>query len=419
MVREIRQIHGQIQATVDVPGSKSFTNRALICAALAQGESIITNASDSDDTGLMANGLNQLGVLVRRDGTTLRVSGTGGTLYAPRFPIPAGNAGTTFRFLLSFAGIARGTTQFDVSERMLQRPLEDLLDGLGQLGVQVELRGGRYLVRGGAFEGGEITLQAKKSSQFVSSLLMVLPYARRDSIVKLVGSISSASYIDMTLDVMRAFGVEAKRTHAESFSVAAGQRYKPVSYEVETDASGATYFLAAAAVCGGEIFIGGLKRKSVHGDAAFIDILERMGCTIVESDSGITLRSTGQLSGVEVDMNSMPDAVPTLAATALFASSSTRITNIAHLRHKESDRLAALEGELKKLGADIESNVDTLTIRPAVLHGAQLDTYDDHRLAMSFALAGLRVQGVRIENPQCVKKSFPNFWREFDKLSTT
>ncbi len=419
MVRDIQPVAGVVHADVEVPGSKSFANRALICAALAGGESVITNASDSDDTGLMANGLNQLGVLVRRDGTTLRVSGTAGTLYAPRFPIPVGNAGTTFRFLLALTGIARGTTQFDVSERMLERPLEDLLQGLSQLGVQVELRGGQYLVRGGAFEGGGITLQAEKSSQFASSLLMVSPYARRDTTITLVGSVSSASYIEMTIDVMRMFGVEVTRSGAGSLTVASGQRYKPASFDVETDASGATYFMAAAAICGGEVSVRGLRRRSVQGDSAFVDILEKMGCQVAESEAGLTVASSGRLSGMSVDMNSLPDAVPTLTVTALFADSPTRITNIAHLRHKESDRLAALTTELRKLGADVSADADSLTIRPASLLGAQLDTYNDHRLAMSFALAGLRVPGVRIENPNCVRKSFPNFWHEFGKLSST
>lgn len=419
MVREIEPLTGDVRAVVEVPGSKSVANRALICAALAEGDSVITNASDSDDTGLMTNGLNLLGVLVKRDDSALRVSGTGGRLYAPKFPIPVGNAGTTFRFLLSLASLANGVTRFDASERMLERPVEDLLAALKHLGVHIERRSGQFLVTGGPLEGGgEMAMQADKSSQFVSSVLMVLPYARRTTTITLVGSVSSGSYIEMTIQVMRAFGVEVKRSGATVLTVPAGQPYRASAYRVEADASGATYFLAAAAICNGAVTVKGLTRHSQQGDAKFLDVLETMGCVVSESSDGVTVTGNSRLQGVEVDMNTMPDAVPTLAVTALFAESPTRITNIAHLRYKESDRLAALETELRKLGANVTVDAESLIIRPSALHGATLDTYGDHRLAMSFALAGVRVPGVRIENPNCVRKSFPNFWREFGKLST-
>ncbi|MFN0157826.1 MAG: 3-phosphoshikimate 1-carboxyvinyltransferase [Bacteroidota bacterium] len=417
MIREIVPI-SSVNATVHVPGSKSITNRALICAALAQGESVIRNASDSDDTRLMTNGLNQLGVLVRLLNDALVVHGTGGKLHAPKFPIPVGNAGTTLRFMLSLAALAQGTTTFEADARMAERPLADLLDAMRTLGVEatVDERGPRYRVSGGGIVGGAVKLQADKSSQFLTSLLLAASYAQQDVRIDIVGVLSSVSYVDITLDVMKKFGVDVVCSPEKMFEVKSGQRYKPTEFAIESDASGASYFLAAAAIVGGSVTITNMKTKSLQGDVQFIDVLKKMGCTATETESGVGVQSTGRLNGIDIDMNSMPDIVPTLAVTALFAQTPTRIRNVAHLRYKESDRLTALATELKKLGAQIALHDDGLEISPAPLHGAQLDTYDDHRLAMSFALIGLRVPGVKIENPQCVKKSFPGFWREFEKL---
>lgn len=421
---------GPVYARIKVPGSKSLTNRALICAALAGGESVLTNASDSTDTALMGNGLNQLGVLVRKSGDSLVVNGTAGKLFAPKFPIPVGNAGTTLRFMLSLASFAQGKTVFEADGRMAERPIDDLINGLGQVGVRAEVRGTQYLVHGGEFRGGKITIASDKSSQFVSSLLMVSPYAGNDTVISLSGTQASLSYIEMTLDVMKKFGVEVERSGSASFAVRAGQRYKPTQFTVEADASGASYFLAAAAISGGEVTVEGVRANSVQGDAQFVKVIEKMGCiTKVKNDElrvmgggvgvkneKLRVKSGGGMVGVDVDMNSMPDVVPTLVVIALFAEGVTRIRNIAHLRYKESDRLDGLITELQKAGADIRLDGDGLEIRPVPLHGAQLDTHDDHRLAMSFALIGLRVPGIKIENPDCVRKSFPTFWREFEKL---
>ncbi len=417
MIKEIAPV-GSVNARIRVPGSKSMTNRSLICAALAQGESTIRNASDSDDTALLANGLNQLGVLVRKRDDALIVHGTGGKLYAPKFPIPVGNAGTTLRFLISLTSLAQGRVVLEGSSRMSERPISDLLDALAMVGVKARAHSGipRYEVEGGTLKGGLALVNGEKSSQFLSSLLMVSPYATSDNVIEWEGEPSSSSYVDMTLEVMKRFGVEVGRTGNKHFSVRAGQRYRPAEFLVEPDASGASYFFAAAAITGGEVVVEGLSSMSLQGDIGFIRILESMGCTVSEGTEGIRVKSTGTLSGALVDMNSMPDAVPTLAVTALFASGPTRIRNVAHLKHKESNRLDALATELTKLGARVTVTDDGLEIDPARLTGAQLDTYDDHRLAMSFALIGLRVPGVKIENPDCVKKSFPLFWREFEKL---
>ncbi len=416
MIKEIRPLSGTINASVKVPGSKSITNRALFCAALAKGESIIRNASDSNDTALMINGLNQLGVLVRRTDSGLIVEGTGGKLYAPKFPIPVGNAGTTLRFLLSLASLAQGKTIFEGSERMAERPIDDLVNSLSTLGVKAQVHQSRYIVEGPSLQGGTTKLNAAKSSQFLSSLLMVAPYAERDIIVEVEGTPSSFSYVQMTLAIMHHFGIDIPALSSNIFTIESGKRYTPSSFDVEADASGASYFFAAAAVCGGEVLVEGVKRKFLQGDSGFLNILHQMGCEISEEVNGVSVKRTGELRGIEIDMNSMPDVVPTLAVAALFASTPTRIKNVGHLRHKESDRLQALETELRKLGGAVTVSDDTLEIQPSQLHGGQLDTYDDHRLAMAFALAGLKVSGVKIENPDCVKKSFPKFWSEFEKV---
>lgn len=414
-IQEIRQT-GPVCARIRVPGSKSLTNRALVCATLANGQSVLHNASDSNDTALMVNGLNQFGVLARSAGSMLIVEGTGGRLYAPKFPIPVGNAGTTLRFLLSLAALAQGTTVFDADPRMAERPVDDLISGLKQLGVHTEAFGARYTVQGSIPGGGRVAISGEKSSQFVSSLLMVAPYAQRDVTLSVSGKVSSHPYIVMTLDVMRKFGIDVRREGDASFVIPSGHPYVPAEYVVEGDASGASYFLAAAAITGGEVILNGIRPGSVQGDSGFVEILQKMGCGMRVMNDELRVKSGRELKGIDVDMNSMPDVVPTLAATALFAEEITRIRNVAHLRYKESDRLEALVTELQKVGADIRLADDGLEIRPALLHGAQLDTHDDHRLAMSFALIGLRVPGIKIENPKCVNKSFPNFWKEFEKL---
>lgn len=417
MRRAIEPCLHPVHATVHVSGSKSITNRALICAALARGESVLRGASDSDDTALLCNGLNQLGVLVRRIGDSLIVSGTGGKLYAPKFPIPVGNAGTTFRFLLSLAALARGTTLFEAHTRMAERPVTELLDALATLGVRVEEKGdGRYAVHGGVVSGGTVRLQGSKSSQFLSSLLMIAPFAVSSLRIEIEGPLASAPYVDLTLQVMQHFGARVERHANARFVVHAGERYSAAKLDVEADASSAGYFFAAAALCGGDVTVKGVTLRSLQADAQFVFLLERIGCWVSEEEGGVRVRGDGCLRGVEADMNAMPDAVPTLAVLAPFASGPTRIMNVAHLRHKESDRLAALETELRKLGARVIVSDDGLEIHPSHLHGGCVDTYNDHRLAMSFAFAGLKIPGIEIENPECVRKSFPGFWKEFDKL---
>jgi 3-phosphoshikimate 1-carboxyvinyltransferase len=389
-----------------------------MCASLAKGESVIHNASDSDDTALMVNGLNQLGVLVRNSEAGLVVDGNGGKLYAPKFPIPVGNAGTTLRFLMALGSIAQGKVVFVGDRRMAERPIEDLLDALHMFGVEATADGriSRFTVDGGSLRGGVAKVQGDKSSQFLSSLVMVSPYANQNVTIEIEEALTSQPYVDMTVEVMKQFGISITRSDDKRYEITAGERYKPIEFNVEHDTSSACYFLAACAIAGGEVVTEGVRLTSMQGDIGFVNVLRKMGCYVVERSGGVAIDSDQKLRGVDVNMNSMPDLVPTLAVTALFAKDKTHIRNIAHLRYKESDRLEALVTELKKLGADITLTEDGLSITPVEMHGAQLDTYDDHRLAMSFALIGLRVPGVKIENPNCVGKSFPEFWKEFEKL---
>ncbi len=412
------EISGPVDATFRVPGSKSITNRALVCSALAEGVSEILNASDSDDSSLMANGLNLLGVLARRRGTAIEVHGTAGNLHAPKFPIPVGNAGTTLRFLLSVASIAYGRTRFEGSGRMAERPMSELLDALRALGVTVTHTAGTasFEVEGGTLSGGSVVLPGGRSSQFISSLLMVAPYAASDVEIRVGGVLTSAPYVDLTMAVMKAFGVDVDSRAGGAFRVRAGQRYRAAEFGVEADASGATYPFAAAAITGGRVRVEGLSLTSLQGDTGFVKVLQEMGCTVEEEGGAITVRGTRALRGVDVDMNRMPDAVPALAVTALFAGGATRIRNVSQLRHKESDRIGALASELVRVGGEVRVLEDGLEIRPGQLHGATVDTYDDHRMAMSFALVGLRVPGIIIESPGCVRKSFPGFWEEFGKF---
>ena len=415
--KQIRFLGGQCKATVSVQGSKSITNRSLICAALAQGESTIRNYSESDDTSLLANGLNQLGILVRRDGSSLVVEGKGGNVYSPKFPIPVGNAGTTLRFLVTLAALADRGVVFEGSPRMAQRPITDLLVALKSLGTEASFEDlfSRYKVQGGTFRGGSARLRVDRSSQFLSALLMIAPYAKEDVCIEILGELRSTPYIAMTTEVMKHFGVDVAQED-QRYSVKAGQLYKPNEFEVEADVSGASYFWAAAALTGGSVTVRGTRLQSMQGDIRFLHLLKSMGCVVEESDQGVIVTGPEKLTGIQVDMNDMPDMVPTLAVLALFAKGTTRIRNVSHLQHKESDRLDALEGELLKAGGTIKRTEDGLEITGSNMLGTQMDTRADHRLAMSFALLGLKARGTCIQDPDCVSKSFPDFWEEFDRL---
>lgn len=408
---------GPVAGSFRVPGSKSIANRALVCAALAPGRSLVANPGDAEDVALLANGLNQMGVLAARSGDGLIVEGLGGVLHAPKFPIPVKNAGTTFRFLLALSTLARGRTIFDVSERMADRPIDELLDALRMLGATVGRTPAdtRFEARGPALRGGVTRLSASRSSQFLSAILLAAPCAAGPVTIEIEGTAVSGPYVAMTLEVMRAFGVTVGLPREGTYEVPTGG-YRPASYAVEPDASGASYGLAAAAVTGGSVCVPGFRRGGLQPDARFVDVLERMGCDARPTSDGLCVQGPSELQGIDVDLHEAPDIVPTVAAVCLFATGTSIIRNVGHLRFKESNRLEGLAGEFRSLGANIMIEGDGIRILPAPLRGAALDPHDDHRLAMSFAVVGLKVPGVAVRNPECVVKSFPGFWKEFDAL---
>jgi 3-phosphoshikimate 1-carboxyvinyltransferase len=417
------QTSGPSRARVRPPGSKSLTNRALPCAALARGTSLLRGALESDDTHVMIEALTQLGVKIACDpaAKTIKVVGCGGPVPARHAELFVGNSGTSIRFLTAMLAAGQGTYRLDGTPRMRERPIGDLIEALGQLGAKVEceLNNGcpPVVVHAAGLSGGRATIRGDVSSQFLSGLLMAAPYARGTVELALAGELVSQPYVEMTLAVMAAFGVEVAADGFSELSILPSRGYLGCDYSIEPDASAASYFFAAAAITGGEITVDGLTESSLQGDVDFVDVLRRMGCEVDYGANSIRVFG-GKLKGVEVDMNEISDTVQTLGAVALFADGPTTITNVGHIRHKETDRIAALATELRKLGATVEERSDGLRITPGALHGAEIDTYDDHRMAMSLALAGLRVPGVVIKDPACVNKTYPEFFQDLASIRT-
>jgi 3-phosphoshikimate 1-carboxyvinyltransferase len=417
MAQEIKSCQ-QVQATLTLPGSKSYTHRALMAAALAAGASVLTNALAAEDTELTAQALTQLGAGIDWQGTTIRVTGRGGRWLPVADPIYLGNSGTSMRFLTALAALGEGQYLLTGTERLCQRPLGELLDALRQAGVQaVSERGdGCPPVRvTGGLTGGRTQLSGGTSSQYLSALLFIGPLAPKGLEIEITGELVSRPYVDLTLEVLGDFGISYYREGYRYFELPGGQCYLPQAYEIEADASSASYFWAAAALTGGRVTITNLSLESSQGDAAFPEVLGRMGCTIESTPAGLTVQGA-PLQGITVDMATMPDLVPTLAVLAAFAAGDTVITGVAHLRHKESDRLAAVAAELARLGIEARETADGLVIRGGAPKGAVIHTYNDHRIAMSFAVAGLKTAGISITDPDCVAKSFPDFWEFFHRL---
>lgn len=432
---EIAISQGPVKGRVRPPGSKSVTNRALICAALADGVSSLTGALVSEDTRVMIEALTLLGVEITRSGANpqaavdLIVTGTSGRVPALEADLFCANSGTTIRFLTALVTLGHGAYRLDGIERMRQRPIGDLLDALNQLGAHAfsENQDGcpPVIVHANGLAGGTATVRGGISSQFLSGLLMAAPCARQPVNIRIAGPLVSKPYVQMTLALMQAFGVIViVEDSLDQFVIHAPQEYTACEYAVEPDATAASYFWAAAAVTGGEVTVEGISTGNVRGDiafvsgglqgdVAFIDCLEQMGCEVRRESNSITVIGR-PLRGIDVDMNGISDTVQTLAVVALFATGETTIRNVAHVRHKETDRIAALATELRKLGAHVVDRDDGLTIRPGPLRPAAIDTYNDHRMAMSFANVGLRIPGVRINNPSCVEKTYPRF---FDDLA--
>jgi len=418
---EIRP-RGPLDAVLRVPGSRSITNRALVAAALADGPSELRGALSSDDTEAMRDCLTALGVTVAAEDDIFRVSGTGGRFTLPKAPLFARASGTTARFVTALATLAPGAVTIDGAPRMRERPIDDLVRALVALGAPAEALGPGgcppVRVAGGGLPGGTASIDARRSSQYVSAVLLVGPYAARDVGLRFVdGVLVSRPYVELTLDVMRAFGADAGWTADGGLRVAAGARYASRCYEIEPDASSAAYAFGAAAIAGGRVRVEGVPARSSQADFAFLGVLERMGCRVERAGGHATVSApVDRLRGIDVDMNALPDAVLALAVVALFADGPTIIRNVANLRIKETDRLAALERELGKLGARAKATADGLSIQPGPLRGAAIDTYDDHRMAMAFALAGLRVPGVVIRDPACVSKTWPNYFAALERL---
>ncbi len=416
------QPSGPLRGSIRPPGSKSITNRALVCAELADGQSLLSGALDSEDTRVMMDALRKLGITVEHDVAANRVDvvGCGGRMPASEADLFVANSGTTMRFLTALLALGHGTYGLDGTPRMRQRPIGDLLEALQGLGVHAvsRLKNGcpPVVITADGLRGGRTTIAGDVSSQFLSGLLMAAPYARHDVELIVEGQLVSRPYVEMTLMVMRSFGVIAPEREPGRFEIAGGRRYKARLYEIEPDASAASYFFGAAAITRGEVTVEGLSPHSIQGDLAFCNCLRRMGCEIREDPTHITVAGR-PLSGIDVDMNAISDTVQTLAAVALFAKGSTTIRGVAHIRHKETDRIHALAVELRKLGAEVEERADGLKITPGPLHGAEIDTYDDHRMAMSLALVGLAVPGVVIRDPDCTAKTYPQFFRDLEGLA--
>jgi len=405
-----------LNATVTIPGSKSCTARALVMAGLTVGESTLLECADCDDSTFMVDGLRGFGVSVARSGNTIRAGG--GPLLPPSAPLFLGNSGTAVRFLAAACATLDGVAALDGTQRMRERPIRDLIEAMGAWGVEVLSETGCppiTIIAHNDF-GGATCVKGSASSQYLSGLLMVAPCAKRDVTIHIEGELVSKPYIDLTIAMMKERGVIARNLDYRRFEVPAGQRYLPGEYAIEADASGASYFFAAAAVAGGSVRVDNLSPASHQGDAHFPEVLARMGCTIREGGHWIEVSGTRRLQGIDVDLNAMPDMAQTLAVTALFADGPTRIRNVHNLRIKETDRIAATAAELRKLGATVHEHEDGLEIIPGTVRAAAIDTYDDHRMAMSFALAGLRIPGVVINDPGCVSKTFPDFFERFDAL---
>ena len=416
----IEPVGRPVDASVPVPGSKSITNRALLIAALADGESELSGALYSDDTRYMAAALNDLGIGVEADeaGARFRVRGGGGTFPATRADLFVGNSGTTMRFLTAALPLGRGTYRIDGIPRMRQRPIAPLLNALNALDADATSEEGSgcppVRVRADGLRGGEVEMSGEQSSQYFSALLMAAPYAREGVTITVAGDLVSKPYMPLTAAVMAAFGVEAELDTAawRTFRVAPGQRYRGRNYRIEPDASNASYFFAAAAVTGGRARVNGLGTASTQGDLKFVDVLRAMGAEVEVAADYVEVRGPagGALRGVDLDLNAISDTAQTLAAIAPFADGPTTIRGIAHTRLKETDRVAAIATELRRLGQRVEERPDGLTIHPAPITPADITTYDDHRMAMSFAITGLRAPGVRILVPGCVAKTFPGFF---------
>ena len=406
-----------------VPGSKSITNRALVLGALAsrQGPCVLQDALQSEDTELMLAALQQLGFRIQPSWPRIKIEkqqsalipGASGELFV-------GNSGTSMRFLAAMLALGHGRYRLDGVARMRERPIESLLGALRQLGVHVVSEAANgcppVVIESQGLCGGSVAIRGDVSSQFLSGLLMAAPFAQAPINIRVDGPLVSGPYIAMTCRLMaQGWGLEVQSGPGPLYRIRPQTPTQPQVLCIEADASAASYFLAAAAITSGRVTILGIPEDSLQGDVGFLDVLAAMGCRVERCSAGITVHGRS-LRGIDVDMNAISDTVMTLAAVACFAEGATTIRNVAHIRHKETDRLTALATELRRIGADVDEFADGLTITPRPLHGAKIETYNDHRMAMSMALIGLRVPGIVIKNPACVAKTYPRFFEDLEKL---
>lgn len=415
----------RVDGAINLPGSKSVSNRALLLAALACGKTVLMNLLDSDDVRHMLNALSALGINypLSADRTRCDITGNGGALHAPgALELFLGNAGTAMRPLAAALCLGQNEIVLTGEPRMKERPIGHLVDSLRQGGANIDyLEQENYpplRLRGG-FTGGDIEVDGSVSSQFLTALLMTAPLAPEDTIIRVKGELVSKPYIDITLNLMKTFGVEIANHHYQQFVVKGGQKYhSPGRYLVEGDASSASYFLAAGAIKGGTVKVTGIGRKSMQGDIRFADVLEKMGATITWGDDFIAC-TRGELHAIDMDMNHIPDAAMTIATTALFAKGTTTLRNIYNWRVKETDRLFAMATELRKVGAEVEEGHDYIRITPpAKLQHADIGTYNDHRMAMCFSLVALSDTPVTILDPKCTAKTFPDYFEQLARMST-
>ena len=404
---------------VTVPGSKSYTHRILIAAALSDSICNIYNGLKSEDTLLTLGALKQMGINIDVMDDRFVVHGAKASFKPCADLVYLGNSGTSMRLLTAVASLGQGSYTLTGTKRMGERPIQDLLDGLIQIGVKarstknngcppVELIGGKVT-------GGSVDLKCGVSSQFLSALLLIAPCTKKGIEINVTEGPVSKPYVDMTVDVMKELGVEVDRDGYDRFRVPGGQTYRAGSYIVEPDCSQAGYFWAAAAISGVKIKVKGTTKKSRQGDVRFTELLENMGCKILYEKDGISV-SGRPLSAITVDMADMPDMVPTLAVVASFAKGTTVIKNVAHLKAKESDRLGSVVQELSKIGIQASCSHTGMMIKGGTPRVSEIETYGDHRMAMSFALVGLKIPGIVIRDEKCVEKSFPDFWNVFQGL---
>jgi 3-phosphoshikimate 1-carboxyvinyltransferase len=425
-VLAISPVQEVLDTSVRVPGSKSLTNRALLIAALADGFSTLTNALFSDDSFYFANALQNLGfrINLEPENTCITVCGLRGEIPSESARLFIGNAGTAARFLTAFLTLGKGEFIVEGDARMHERPIVDLVDALQQLGAILssleddDIPSSLPLkISAAGLTGGRAEISGNISSQFLSALLMVAPYASQPVEIEVTTELASKPYIDMTLGMMADFGVQVEREGYRRFLIRPARYSARRQLAIEPDATAASYFFAAPALCGGRLLVEGIRRQSSQGDIAFLNVLARMGCTITEKENGIEVCEAERLIGVDVDMRDISDTAQTLAVLAPFAQTPTCIHGIASARLKETDRISATCTELRRIGVQVEEFEDGMCIHPCVdFRPAVIQTYNDHRMAMAFSLIGLRLPGISIENPACVSKTFPDFFRVLEEL---